>query len=481
MYELNGFLQHLITGLIICLFYQKILGSNSNKKLYTWSIPVIFSLYMFFVYGVIQEPFRLIIGFLIFGLLLWGIEKKINFAALIFAFAYGYISYLLAAIITSLIFQIIYWFFGIYLVEIGIIYYYVAIPVLLIIPFALYKLIKIKKLNRYIEDSEIKGIVYSMVGIILSLYSGAEWLSYYLKNIYKPNIDGYFILISTIVLLALIIISLIFLIAHLAKKHRQILGFKSEINMLEKRRDDLLNECEELVKRNHRLKDVVPAIQALTNKIKSEGDSQYVDVLCEMGTELVADFSYEDIEDNVKGLGLPSQWEALALRIEQIAKECAREGIGMILQNRAKEKDWNKLNVSKTKFICLVGNLLGNAKKELIKTETTLKTISLTFRSKNNIFEFEVHDTAHEFPIEVLVKLGERGNSTNGTGNGYAEVFEFLEEYKASLEINEMLNGGINNKTVRVVFDDKAHFIIHSNYRNAELKKALKEARINVK
>ena len=89
------------------------------------------------------------------------------------------------------------------------------------------------------------------------------------------------------------------------------------------------------------------------------------------------------------------------------------------------------------------------------------------------VFTVGVFDNAHEFPIPILAKLGERGNSTNYSGNGYAEIFEFLAESGASLVIIEQLADNIPAKTVQVMFDGREDVVIRTAYRFEELKTAL--------
>ena len=122
-------------------------------------------------------------------------------------------------------------------------------------------------------------------------------------------------------------------------------------------------------------------------------------------------------------------------------------------------------------------DLLG----ELDKTTGRWKSIIVTFSEDQEVFKLEVYDAAHEFPLEILSKLGERGNSTNGTGNGYPEIFEFLAETKASFIIEEKLAGDRKpTKTIHVIFDNQSRIAIKSEYRSDELKTALKDTEIQV-
>jgi len=73
-----------------------------------------------------------------------------------------------------------------------------------------------------------------------------------------------------------------------------------------------------------------------------------------------------------------------------------------------------------------------------------------------------------------------RNNSTNGTGHGYAEVFDFLAETGASLLIIEQIQSGNPKKIIRVAFDFQERIVIRTSYRYAILKEALRDTRIEV-
>ena len=113
-------------------------------------------------------------------------------------------------------------------------------------------------------------------------------------------------------------------------------------------------------------------------------------------------------------------------------------------------------------FIILV-RYVTKKQKELSETE-------------DGDFIFSVQDHALEFPLSILSKLGERGISTNATGDGYAEIFQSLKRTGASLWIKE----GRDKKKISVVFNELQGMYIESTYRKKELEVALIDSVIEV-
>ena len=235
-------------------------------------------------------------------------------------------------------------------------------------------------------------------------------------------------------------------------------------------------EIKSLVSRNHKYKHIIPAVNRWMDDIKEGGPNaarEQMEALAEISEEISSEFANEDLRIALGGLRLPSAWNALYYCIEIFAEQCLREGIDIMVQNHAGQEHWEHPVGPKSEFIRLAANLMDNARKELSKVESDSKSILILFHSKQGVFELEVHDTAPVFSLEILWNLGRRGNSTNGTGDGYAEVFKILRKYNASFKIYETGSENDCYKRINVAFDGQARASIHSEFRYDALYQAL--------
>lgn len=472
-----AFTQNLLIGILTLSFYQRIIKNKLANLIHLSIIVLVFSAYMFFCRFYIAEPFRLIIGLLIVGFGIWLPQKEVNGAALILALSSAFIVWLISVFITATI--------GIYKdmnnnnIELT---WCIATVVQIILGFVFHKFFRLKNGIQNIHDIEIQGIIYSISSITFSVYCIIR-----LKDINFAREYRGAIAIMSAVIVVFLVIGLVFLIIYFSRKHREKLATTKQFHALEK-------ELDELATRYHKYKEVVPAVSksytALLDELRNvtyENKTEHLEsikkrlhAVNQMACEIAEEFAVDEIQDNIRQLMLPEDWFALEQRIEQIIKECEHNDIEVFAQNSAKA--WESLPISKTKFTRLVGNLLTNSVKELNKTDTPGKQIIIKFSDSDGLFELDVRDNAHEFPIEVLSKLGEHKNSTNGTGDGYAEIFEFINTNKTSLIINEnAYKNEHSHKSVKVVFDNKAKVIMSTNYRYEKLKKALEDTKIEVK
>jgi len=276
-----------------------------------------------------------------------------------------------------------------------------------------------------------------------------------------------------------------FFIVYLARRHREKLDFEKRQRMLEE-------EKQSLEGLQHKYRTFVPAMGAFSSELLEQlaqgraGDDATstdqiklrISTLNQMAMEISEEFAIDRLDILANSFQLPEAWKPLQIVVHKTLAECYHKDIDAFIQNRTDQ--WETLSVPKTKFIRLVGNVLSNALKELDKTESNNKQILIKFSDDDGAFVFEVLDTAHAFPIDILARLGQRGNSTNGTGNGYAEIFTFLAESRASLVISEWVKSACDVKTVSVVFNGKGRIVVKSAYRYDELKRALTGSEIEV-
>lgn len=419
------------------------------------------------------------LGIASLGALLWKWERSVNWTALVLAFLFGYMVRIVSTTMSAAIAYVM--GFG----ETNLLWYFVIFTEVVFYFFA-YKLIKLKNGIPQIQETEFKGIVFSFVGIILVFWGG-----YHMAGPYAYEV-AHFLFVASMVALALVGIALICLIVYFAKKRRERLAFESKVQTLESQ----VHKLDDLETEQHKHRKTVSAVSMAHDTLLEELDALKsgskmsaaernknleririrLEAVSEFSAELGAEFALSDAAGVIT---LPDEWYPLQTLFEQTAKACLQQTIRFAAQN--KTKTWDSIPLSKVDFTTLAGALLDNAIKELGKTEVASKQIAAKFSDSGGMFRFDLIDNAHEFPIEILEKLGERKNSTNGTGNGYAEVWGFLGKSKASFKIEEWQYAkGDSGKMISVIFDDKAKVCIESKYRRDLLKLELIETNIEV-
>ena len=438
--------------IVVLLAYQKILSDCRLKGSSFVYLPLSFATYMFLM--PMGEPFRTIGSILLLGALLRARKEKVNLAALALAFLFGYFLWGLSLLIATPIGMAL---FGTFDES----FFFILFAIELLVYLVSYQPMKKTKNGMpHIDDTEVKSIVFLSLGITLSIW-GIHFLTYQSILVSNPPL----MLAAYIVLISVILGCGVFIIHH-AKRHRE--GLEAE------------EQNKSLKELQHKYRTVVPAIGAFSSEVLErmadttslEQMKEQLSTLSKMVAEISEEFAVDDIGIVANSFLLPKEWHALQLTVRQALIECGRKEIDAFVKNRSKQ--WKKLSFSKTKFVRLVGNLLHNALRELDKSESDDKQILIQFLDEEDgAFAFELLDTAPAFPLAILTRLGQRGNSTNGSGNGYAEIFEFLEESKASFIITEWQALGCHSKTVGVVFDGKGRRIIRTAWRYDELKAAL--------
>lgn len=258
-------------------------------------------------------------------------------------------------------------------------------------------------------------------------------------------------------------------------------SLKEEVNQLEHHLIETKIALSEVESRHHKYRDVIPTLAELTRQLALEKGSEkqtlndgknYADLVVALSEELQIEWLDDIISDEIRWMGLLDEWQAIGVRLIQIRQQAALENVSVIIQNQALL--WNEIPISQMQFMRLLGNLLDNAVKESKKdNKGQNKTVLLRFVDEGNCFSVRVMDQAPAFELEILQKLGERKNSTNGTGDGYSEVFEILESVDASLKICESLTAFGRVKEIQVSFDGLKKYSISSTYRAEALKDAL--------
>ena len=116
-----------------------------------------------------------------------------------------------------------------------------------------------------------------------------------------------------------------------------------------------------------------------------------------------------------------------------------------------------EIGISVTEFMRMLNDLLKNAVKAILSSENTHRELLLIMgEAGNDCFEIRLYDSGVPFPPKILEHLGERGNTTDGTGNGIADTVETLRHYRASFVIEPIEPGtDIYTKCIHIAFDEQ--------------------------
>jgi len=461
-------------GIFILFSYQKIINKKSKGIVYLFGLAVIFAVYMFFVYSHIREPIRAISGILILGCWIWAWKRTINWAALVLALLMGYFAWLVSVGVSAGLLDVLlemhpnalYWCFALFAQ--GTVY------------FGLYKAIPLKNGLPFIRKIEIKGIIFAAAGIVFSFWGGYHMTRNHLHEYNLPLFRAAF------TALVIVVSAAVFFIVIFSKRYCERVEVERHCLALEKDNSELSDKhhkIREIAKNTSRLHLVlVNEVKTVTGRDSIEKlpvVQRFLDIAKQVGIELSEELALDDFMKEIRGFMLPEEWLPLKQVVVKTIKTCEQKEFSVFTKNTA--TTWEQIKIPKIKLVRLVDNLLSNAMKELDKTDTENKALEIYFFDNDDgIFTIEISDTAHEFPDQVLANLGKRSNSTNGTGNGYAEVFEFLAETGASLIIIEQMKTGNPKKTIRVAFDYMERVVIRTDYRYATLKEALIDTRLEI-
>jgi len=321
------------------------------------------------------------------------------------------------------------------------------------------------------EDTKLTVLLQSFLLLFIVIAQRELWG--FLAHLLEPTIFWLLFLIMSL-LLFMLVINLKSLI-------------KKEID-----REQLKEQVDDLTSLTHSYKNSVRLttflLQELNLHMAEDGSVADFGNVSDL-TELISNFEnlmtnldseviHEEMARYVKMLDIPNEWWGVKLTLGSFAWQAHNQGVFFEVKNKL--DDWSKLKVSMTELSQLVENLVSNALKELVQTKIEGKLLLVRFvQDEVGHLALEVRDNAHEFSLDVLSKLGQRKNSTNGTGDGYAEIFDILNQTKASFLIEEVSALEHHHKKVIVTFDRRRRVEVRSNYRQKEINDMLKATDAN--
>ena len=522
MHKVYVLLVNFIIAFILLKFYSK-LQNQELKKLTIFITPIFYTLYRIFTIDMIIEPVRLLITPIFLAIILMISKEKLSWIFLMVSFFITQALWLIVFLMSSITFLIFHLPFDIELSPL--LRILIAIPWMLIIFSSIFLLDKHQKIDlssygEHLNHPTIRKMIWTIGILVILLYSSiriSDNLSITFDFITSSIILG----ASAIILLTIITLTVL-IIRHLIVEKKKNDQIEEENDLLKKDNLQLVSENDKLnqeylaiqnrlfelsdvhkelqkdfgdvTSTHHKYKYVVPVLMSMQQKLieeiqyfsdytheeKMNQIINYTDQIKALSFEINDDFIADHISSEIDNLKIPTDRISLISLLEELMRKAHENEVYLSIYNETNL--WNCPNIPDTSLIRLVSNLVDNAIKETCKLPEEYRgQVQLIFRDDDEYFCFEVRDFATEFELSILENLGQRKNSTNGTGDGYAEILLDLEEAKASMVMSEWKKRTSCGKSISIIFDGYQMRAIDSHYRQDLLVEKLTGSNLQVR
>jgi len=352
---------------------------------------------------------------------------------------------------------------------------YIAVLVVFSILLSLIYMLKI--FTRTARQLTEKNSVAAGIGVgVIAIAACAVFSSQY-----RDELVAIYMLVS---IMALVMVALfVFWLDELLKARYKNQEMEKERAKLLQAIDEQMLKLKEQSAEIHRSKEFIPSmsrqLKALLERVKNRsGDMEIDDLNIALGelTRLNAGQTEEEKRRYAANKVLPTTGIMFIDGQMDVFLQNAREdGVDfeMIVATRLSCLT-DKGTVPQLGLQRLLGDILRNALRAIKKSDNPMPSIFLSMGlAGNDTYEIDFYDTGAEFAPEVLARLGERGITTGGTGNGLADTLETLEEAGASLYVTEFEPGtDVFAKCITISFDGKSRRIVRS-CRHGEIRSKL--------
>lgn len=305
------------------------------------------------------------------------------------------------------------------------------------------------QINRILDNKRMQIVIIAM-GLLfqfvrLTIYIGVG----------NTNVNKVFLYIALTVLLMGIVFGLLWVIDWYLNEHEKRVLWEDNNRMSQ---------------RLHRSKEIIPALNATLEQMKSEESyTEFHELLEEVHQLCKEQMGEDEIEDMIYKSFPTTGIRILDEQILLYEKEAVKKGInfdlfvGIPLAEILKEKEIKELD-----FLRLVGDLMRNAVRAIEKSQKQRGNILLVMGSVKGVFQIDIYDDGIPFPLFVLNEFGKRGNTEGGSGHGISDTLEFLESQQATFKLTEYEEGGIYSKGISIIWNMKNKRLIDS-YRSTQI------------
>lgn len=223
-------------------------------------------------------------------------------------------------------------------------------------------------------------------------------------------------------------------------------------NRLTAKQQAIEEDNRQMSQRLHRSKDVLGVVSQV---VASE---DHIDPKLRKELADFCDDEMNEMQDRALGANLIGDTgiELVNVMLQKQMIRCADLNISFDVMIPAPIDGYiREIGISVTEFMRMLNDLLKNAVKAILSSDNTHRELLLIMgEAGNDCFEIRLYDSGVPFPSKILEHLGERGNTTDGTGNGIADTVETLRHYRASFVIEPIEPGtDIYTKCIHIAFD----------------------------
>lgn len=225
-------------------------------------------------------------------------------------------------------------------------------------------------------------------------------------------------------------------------------------NRLTAKQQAIEEDNRQMSQRLHRSKDVLGVVSQV---VASE---EHIDPKLRKELADFCDDEMNEMQDRTLGVNLIGDTgiELVNVMLQKQMMRCADLNISFDVMIPAPIDGYiQNIGISVTEFMRMLNDLLKNAVKAILSSENEHRELLLIMGDAGaDCFEIRLYDSGVPFPTVILEHMGERGNTTDGTGNGLADTIETLGHYHASFAIESIEPGAdIYTKCVHIAFDGR--------------------------
>ncbi|MCI9217581.1 MAG: hypothetical protein HFG95_11015 [Dorea sp.] len=216
---------------------------------------------------------------------------------------------------------------------------------------------------------------------------------------------------------------------------------------------------QELTAYMHRTREVIPSVERMLARLEEASD--HIDKSNEIIRELrqICSTDMERTKKEVSNIKTFHTTGSAALneQLEGYLEEAAENDFEMDIMVQAPIDELLKTeHIEVYLLMQIIGDLYRNAFKTVTKGKVNGRILICFGYNAEGYYEISIYDNGEPFASHILKHLGERGNTTGGTGHGIADVFEALHKSRGSFILDQNLPGGnVFTKGIYIVFDRK--------------------------
>jgi len=213
----------------------------------------------------------------------------------------------------------------------------------------------------------------------------------------------------------------------------------------------------------HKSQEILPAmVQVLSDVTEKNGAEmeerkahELLEEVSHLYEQQLKENGKEDLQlKSFKSTGLTMlDKQLIVYQREAVDKEI---NLDIFVQAPINDVIW-KSGIDQLRLQRAVGDLIRNSFQAVWKEQEKIKHVLLIVGCRQeDILEIAVMDNGVEIPLHVLETFGKRGVTTGGTGNGLADIWEFVQDAKASLRVDEFEGtADLFTKKISIIFDKK--------------------------